>query len=204
MTDTINEQISAFVDGELPDAERELLQRRLVTDGELQSTWQHYHLIRDALREDLPEFISKDSGTAYIQESVTDLSPVIAPVSTMQRFMKPLAGLAIAASVATMAVIGVLHNTDRLAEPRLPQVAGSPATSVPSADYFQIVPRSGWQSARPEVVSHLNGYLVDHSSYAGFGSAQGIIPYSRVAGYDEPLRDEDLKDNANRKDQNQH
>jgi anti-sigma factor RsiW len=32
MSDTINEQVSAFVDGELPDAERELLQRRLASD----------------------------------------------------------------------------------------------------------------------------------------------------------------------------
>jgi sigma-E factor negative regulatory protein RseA len=201
MNDMINEQISALVDGELPDAERELLQRRLAADGELKSTWQRYHLIRDALREDLPEFINKDMDSMHIEAS--DLPPVVVTIPVTRRFMKPLAGLAIAASVATMAVMGVLYNSDRLSSPRLPQVALAPAITAPVTDSFRVVPRSGWQSVKPAVVSHLNGYLVDHSGYAGFGSAQGIIPYSRVAGYDEPMPDEKLKDNENRESERQ-
>ena len=203
MTDTINEQISAFADGELPDAERELLQRRLTNDAGLQATWQRYHLIRDALRDDLPELISKDNDVAYIQNENASLSQAAIPASLLQRFMKPVAGMAIAASVAALAVVGVLHNSDQLSAPGLPQVADSQATQAVTPEIFTIVPRSSWQSVKPAVVSHLNGYLVDHSSYAGFGSAQGIIPYSRVAGYDEPMPDEELKENANKKNNNQ-
>lgn len=202
MTDTINEQISAFVDGELPDAERELLQKRLAADDELRSTWQRYHLIRDAIREDLPEFINKGNDMTYMQDD-SDVSSVRSSVSLSQRFIRPLAGMAIAASVAVIAVVGVLYNGDQLAPQALPQIAVSPASTVSMPDNYRIVPRSGWKSAKPAVVSYLNGYLVDHSSYAGFGSAQGIIPYSRIAGYDVPMLDEKLKENADKEDKNQ-
>lgn len=202
MTDTINEQISAFVDGELPDAERELLQKRLTNDTELQATWQRYHLIRDALREDLPEFINKDNAVAYIQNENIGLPPASSLTSLVQHLVKPVVGMAIAASVAALAVVGVLYEGDQLSAPNLPQIVDSQATQVAIPDIFTIVPRSTWQSAKPAVVSHLNGYLVDHSGYAGFGSAQGIIPYSRVAGYDQPIPDEKLKENASKETNN--
>jgi len=199
MSDTINEQVSAFVDGELPDAERELLQRRLASDDELQGTWQRYHLIRDAMREDLPEFVNRKADTAYIPNVPDeDLSLNRVPASAMQRFARPAAGFAIAASVAMLAVIGVLYNSDSLSPPSSAQIADSQPAKLP--DNFIIVPRSGWKSAKPAVVSHLNGYLVDHSSYAGFGASQSIIPYSRIAGYDQPLSDKEFKENANQED----
>jgi sigma-E factor negative regulatory protein RseA len=201
MSDTINEQVSAFVDGELPDAERELLQRRLASDDDLQGTWQRYHLIRDAMREDLPEFITRTADTAYIQDDELLSVSKPAPVSTLQRLAKPAAGFAIAASVAMLAVVGVLYNNDSLSPPSTTQIADTQPSKLP--DNFVIVPRSGWQSAKPAVVSHLNGYLVDHSSYAGFGTSQSIIPYSRVAGYDQPVSDKELIENARKEDSHQ-
>lgn len=201
MNDTINEQVSAFVDGELPDAERELLQRRLAGDGELQATWQRYHLIRDAMREDLPEFIARKTDTAFMQDEDLSLDSTPASVTILQRFAKPAAGFAIAASVAMLAVVGVLYNNDSLSPPSSVQIADSQPAKLP--DNFVIVPRSGWQSAKPAVVSHLNGYLVDHSSYAGFGTSQSIIPYSRIAGYDQPVSDKELKENASKADSHQ-
>lgn len=194
MTNTISEQVSALVDGELPEAERELLYHRLENDGELQSTWQRYHLIRDAMHEDLPEFINKETDVTYLQNTDDPVAPAKSQLSFIHRFAKPLAGLSIAASVAMLAVIGVSYNDDQLAPVSTPQLATTAPVILP--DDFRIVPRSGWASAKPAVVSHLNGYLVDHSNYAGFGSAQGIIPYSRVAGYDQPMPDEGLKENV--------
>jgi len=207
MSDTINEQISALVDGELPDAERELLQRRLETDEDLQGTWQRYHLIRDAMREDLPEFISRTSDTTYIQHNdvLQDEGGAPASVSVLQRFARPAAGFAIAASVAMLAVFGVLYNNDSLSpQQATPRIAASqPQQPAPLPDNYLVVPRTGWKSARPAVVSHLNGYLVDHSSYSGFGASQSIIPYSRIAGYDQPMPDEELKENASKEDRRQ-
>jgi sigma-E factor negative regulatory protein RseA len=196
MSDTIKEQVSAFVDGELPDAERELLQRRLSSDDELQGTWQRYHLIRDAMREDLPEYVSRKSHSDYSQHGdIDDSNPV--PTNTWQRLLRPVAGVAIAASVAMLAVFGVIYNTDSIAPPTASQIAASQPSQLPES--YLVVPRGGWNSAKPAVVSHLNGYLVDHSNYSGFGARQSIIPYSRIAGYDQPVPDVELKDNASDK-----
>ena len=198
MNDTIREQLSALVDGELPQAERELLQRRLESDAELRTAWQRYHLIRDAMRENLPELVSKTSGTVSItsgQDTSPNTQAFPTSSSRIMRFAKPAAGFAIAASVAMLAIFAVIGNRDQLSPDPTPHVAVSkPANKLP--ENFIIVPRNGWESARPAVVSHLNSYLVDHSNYSGFGGSQSIIPYSRVAGYDQPMPDKKLEADA--------
>lgn len=195
MNDTIKEQLSALVDGELPEQERELLQRRLAADDDLRSTWQRYHLIRDAMRENLPEFVSKTTVSIRVPDKdMASASPGTDHTSVL-RFARPVAGMAIAASVAMLAVFGVISNRDLLSPAPAPQVAASkPSSQLP--ENFIIVPRTGWESARPAVVSHLNSYLVDHSSYSGFGAAQSILPYTRVAGYDQPMPDKKLEKDA--------
>lgn len=186
MTDTINEQLSAFMDGELPPAERELLWRRLGDDPALRAAWRRYHLIRDAWRGDLPEFIPTDAAAPFRDTRVAQPAPrrPAAPKSTLQSTMQSTmrrAGprMAIAASVAALAlggvVGGVLYSDSRFGPvPRQ------------TAAYITAIPQNCWQSVAPAVVASLNGYLVDHSHYAGIGAAQGIMPYSRVAGYDNP------------------
>ena len=173
MTDTINEQLSAFMDGELPVAEHELLRRRLVADASLVASWRNYHLIRDAMRGVLPEFVGKTSAMgpalaanqAAAQAAIKDPPPPSRPA-------RPPAGWAVAASLAALIAAGALYYDGRI------------NTASPRQIAYTTVPKSGWQSAGPAAVSALNGYLVDHSHYAGIGSVQGIMPYSRVVGYD--------------------
>ncbi len=195
MTDTINEQISSLVDGELPDEERELLQRRLARDSELKETWQSYHLIRDAMREDLPGFINMNADVTYIQYQESDDLNSASKPGVLWRAAHPFAGMAIAASVAMLAVAGVLYNGEQLVTPLSSQIMVAFQTTEQQRirENFVAIPRNGWQSAKPAVVSHLNGYLVDHSRYAGFGSASGLISYSRVAGYDKSVSEEKLQ-----------
>ena len=42
--DSLSEQLSAFMDGELPEAEARFLRRRLEHDAELRSKWERLHL----------------------------------------------------------------------------------------------------------------------------------------------------------------
>ena len=203
MNDTIKEQLSAYVDGELPDEERELLQRRLLADGELQSSWQRYHLIRDAMRSELPDYIPRNHEAITLNDDTQDVpgdrlhaTASAGAAISLQRFARPAAGFAIAASVAMLAVVGVLYNKDSLGPQQAPQIATSKPVKQSLPDNYIIVPRTGWESAKPAVVSHLNSYLVDHSNYSGFGASQSIIPYSRVAGYDQPMPDKTLEENA--------
>jgi sigma-E factor negative regulatory protein RseA len=200
MTEKINEQVSAFVDGELLPEESALLYRRMSGDDELRSTWQRYHLIRDAMREDMPIFVNNDSIIDKLDDATEQDSAEVLPAaaSTKGRILKPVAGLAIAASVAMVAIVGVLNNTDQLSQEPVTQVAAVPSQPAFRPETYQAIPRSSWDSAKPAVVSHLNNYLVDHSAYAG----QGIISYARIAGYDEPVTDRDLNNNESDKSEN--
>src|SRR6266403_955273 len=50
MSEQIREQVSAFLDGELPDSETKLLLKRLTRDGELRESFGRYALIGEAVR----------------------------------------------------------------------------------------------------------------------------------------------------------
>ena len=50
MSEQIREQVSAFLDGELPNSESELLLKRLTRDGVLRESFGRYALIGEAIR----------------------------------------------------------------------------------------------------------------------------------------------------------
>ena len=50
MSEQIREQVSAFLDGELPNSETELLLKRLTRDAELRESFGRYALIGEAMR----------------------------------------------------------------------------------------------------------------------------------------------------------
>ena len=41
-----------------------------------------------------------------------------------------------------------------------------------------------WNVQRAELEQRLNNYLLNHMEYAAMGEMQGMLPYSRLAGYD--------------------
>ena len=108
MNDALKMQISAFVDGELPENETELLLRRLSQDAELREQVAHYlaigRLIRQeqeaanmaGLRARIRMALGEEPAETVTQEDVVE-----------SRVMRPAAGIAIAASVALLAIIGL-------------------------------------------------------------------------------------------------
>ena len=109
MNDAIQMQISAFVDGELPDNEADLLLRRMSQDADLRQKVAEYLAIGRALRGE-----TSVSGVHRIHERVSaaiDDKPLdeVSATSGSQpaRAIRPLAGAAIAASVALLAVFGL-------------------------------------------------------------------------------------------------
>lgn len=109
MNDAIKMQISAYVDGELPQNEAELLLRRLCQDRVLRQQAAEYLTMGRLLRgersvagmETLRERIAASLDDKPAQEEL-----VIA-ASAAPRYIRPLAGAAIAATVAVAALIGL-------------------------------------------------------------------------------------------------
>lgn len=109
MNEAIRMQLSAFVDGELPENEAELLLRRLSQDAELRQQVAEFMAIGRAMRGEV-----QVSGIDRLRERVTDsigAVPAMAEGTSEQpaknRFARPLAGLAIAATVAVATIFGL-------------------------------------------------------------------------------------------------
>ena len=110
MNDAIKMQVSAFVDGELPDNEAELLVRRLSQDYELRQQVADYLEIGRVMRresgvagvERLRDRISAELDNRPAQD---DADRVLA--SDPLRLLRPLTGVAIAATVALVAIFGL-------------------------------------------------------------------------------------------------
>lgn len=108
MNDALKMQISAFVDGELPDAEAELLTRRLGRDAELRRQVERYLEIGRLMRGE--RTVPGAGGiSARVSAALENEAPLAAAAgnSTGPAWMKPVAGVAIAASVAVLALMGL-------------------------------------------------------------------------------------------------
>jgi negative regulator of sigma E activity len=117
MNDGIRMQISAFVDGELPENEAELLLRRLSQDAELRQDVAEFLALGRLIRSEVGL-----SGADRLHERISaeiDERPADTEHSAVAkgaaRFARPLAGFAIAATVA-LAAIFTLQQTGTVDE----------------------------------------------------------------------------------------
>jgi sigma-E factor negative regulatory protein RseA len=167
MTDQINDQISAFIDNELPDDESALLVRRFERDSEARARAMRYTLIGSALRGELlephPSVLRQRLAAA-----LSGATPGVARGKQSQslRFGAPLLRIGIAAAVAVVA-IGTLRWVSDGVE--LPRSAGSPPVDTPlvvrEVPELYVVPETTDQ-ARTVVPITLTTYLMHHSEYA--------------------------------------
>lgn len=172
MTDSLHEQLSACLDGQLPEAELDLLLKQVARNGELRSTLGRYSLVGEALRshgaarasagfaDRVAAAIAADTNT---NGHAADLSanhssrPATRSNSSAMRWLRPAAGAAVAAGVAAVAVFSF-----QAPSPELAVVAQSPAASTTSDSY--IVPANAVSTFVP--ATRLTNYVVAHSEYS--------------------------------------
>jgi sigma-E factor negative regulatory protein RseA len=107
MTDRIKEQLSTFLDGELPEQETALLLKRLEREDELRGALSRYSLIGAVLRNDGDVPAARQVAARVSAAIAKEPLRVSAFVRLPRRdtLLRSLAGLAIAASVAFGAVL---------------------------------------------------------------------------------------------------
>src|SRR5262245_45870067 len=107
MTDRIKEQLSAFLDGELPDPESALLLKRLERDDERRGALRRDALSGGVLRSDgdvpAARQVAARVSAAIAREPFRAAAGVALP--RRESLLRSLAGLAVAASVALGAVL---------------------------------------------------------------------------------------------------
>jgi sigma-E factor negative regulatory protein RseA len=108
MNDALKMQISVFVDGELPDNESQLLLRRLSQDPVLRQKVADFLAIGRMIRRDSQVRGMNELRGRIAAELGEELQQQSEPGQvSASRFARPLAGFAVAASVAVLALFGL-------------------------------------------------------------------------------------------------
>ena len=173
----MREKLSAYIDAEANELEARRVLESLSVDGELRNTWERYHLIRAALRNEIGPMPSCELADG-IRTQVKDMATATRSAGTGAAWGRFAVGMGIAASVAVLAIFS-LQILNPVAVNPFTQVAGE----VRSTDFIRARgPR--WDTDRPETVSALNVYLVEHNEFMPTNGMGGMFPYVRVVTYD--------------------
>lgn len=194
-----NEQLSALCDDELGRDEYALALRRLGRDGEARARLARYHLIRDSLHGNLPP---RGAGTlaARVAAALEQEPPLQASRRLGAGWLKPVAGAAVAATVALAALLlvpsgGPPQPGGSALQAGSPQHARLAGAELPAASLqvrsdrnrgTQLVSSSaqGWDRLEPAARQRLRGLLVNHSEQSSTGRLGGVLNYVRIAGHE--------------------
>ena len=107
--DKLIEQLSAYFDGELTRLEKSLLLEQIESDGELKKKFGRYQLIEDIIKNQAPESIDLNFYDRVSQQLTDEpvYSSNVTPFKGVQKWIKPVVGVAIAASVAIVAIVSI-------------------------------------------------------------------------------------------------
>ena len=151
---------------------------KIMNDTELRGSWARYHMIGDAMRGQLPGRIDLELA-AKVSAAIEAEPTVLATRRGVKMALKPLAGLAIAASVAALAVIGAQRIQTPVEINSQPPVAQQRFQTPVEPASISVV---RWDDVSPAAVSRLNSYMVNYSEYRSNLGVPGILPYVRIVG----------------------
>lgn len=186
------ELLSTFMDGEMDAPAAAFFARRLSREPELQATWSRWHMVRGCLRDgeaDLASAEGLDLAARVRAALETEEAPqrqmqnsITPSDGWMQRFSRPLASAAIAATVAMTAIVGVNYYQGRDATLTAPgglvvvdnspagpgEIPGPVRPGSPSVVDLPLVPvglndgPSPQQNQDPLARARLEAYLLRH------------------------------------------
>lgn len=162
------DKISELMDGELPPRESKRQIERLEHDAQLGAGWDTYHLIRDALRQDVelgPDFARRMHEC--LQREPTVLAPHTRLAHRAARYSLPLA-----ASVAGVALVGWLALSV--------QAPGGPVQALGGK-----APTQAKAPARVAPAAAVDDYMVAHQEFSPTTAMQGVASYVRTVSANE-------------------
>ena len=212
MNELLNERLSQFMDDEIKDEDGRLIDK-LMHDPGVRDTWWRYHLVSDVLKHEAPMLAHRDLARR-ISAALETEPAILIPKSFLRRrdWVKPLAGLAIAASVALLAIIGIQHRGEEIpgitpavtsqtvaqTTPQVPETVAQPieelapvATPImrqfqPPATLASVETREDQPAPvmSPEY-SRMNSYLLNYNEYRTRETRmQGMLPYVRIIAHE--------------------
>ncbi len=180
----MKQKISELLDEELPEGDSRRVLQGIVEDRELRGVWERYHLIRSAMRRELDvvarPVIADRIAAAIESENVVPMrrrsSGLVTP-----RIAKLAAGLAIAASVATVAIVSLQPAKNGVqAQAQAVKTADS---RVAAASLASAVPPAVAPTERAAYQDALNAFLVEHGEVTPPAGMNSMMSFVRVVGY---------------------
>lgn len=192
VTDKLREQVSALMDGELPEGEHELLLRRFAMERSLRLHWERCIIVGEVMRKELPAADLRGFAERVMAELANDNQ---VPVQTGRfggTWTRAFAGGLVAASVAVVAVLGLRHDPRGGVVPTeiVPsQAAVSGEAPAVSPDFMN---STNWSGQLPPVQAALRSSIVDPDDVNSSLTMQGLQPY-RYVPRPAPRHPEDAK-----------
>lgn len=195
MKKELDELMSAMVDGELDASHRSRVTDALIDNAQARQAWQRYHLMRDTLRNNLPDEVAPALFdrvcNAISQEPVhqidghakIDNHAKIEKKSLFGFGFQPAYGfVAAAALVVAVVTVTQIERSAIFELPTLAQSDAQPNTSSETRKSFVVA-----ADALPTVNhSQLSAYLANHTVRSrSYPMHDGLLPYIRSAKFQD-------------------
>ncbi|WP_456373984.1 sigma-E factor negative regulatory protein [Thiolapillus sp.] len=191
------DRLSALVDNELDELDMLKASHQISQDPELRDVLVRYQLISDSLRGELVQ-ISAMNLVSSVSARLESEPTVLAPKNTasrLPRWVQPVAGTALAASVAAVGILLGPQLINGGGQPRLPvdlgrQVVAHPVGEVQPEPVLVSEEENHWKTINDRATrNRLDRYLEQHSQYAvAPGGVQGVMPYTSFVSYGQPSK----------------
>jgi sigma-E factor negative regulatory protein RseA len=195
MSERMRESLSALLDDEANELELERVLSRIADDDDMRQTWVRYNAVRATVSGHHLAHMKLDIST-QVRQAIAGPTVAHTATSIRQRFMRPLASFAIAASVAATVVIGgqqlaQIGGADPYGNNQAVAASASPvglvnslgATTVQASYGTQTMPalQPATRTAYQELArQRMQKYMQEHAEQAALNSPQGLIPFARV------------------------
>ncbi len=207
----LQESLSALMDSEASELELHRLLKATESDSSLRESWAHYHLAADALRGEAPALKPIDLSAQICAAIADEPAHREGRGNVFGRLWHTAGRMAVAASVAGAVIIGAQQYLDTEAPmmAAAPETVGGAAGLVPDGFHApalstrtvnisdgpvlntqrtgvqyqpQYQPSAAEQQIQNQVIEeHLNQLMLQHAENATHNSAQGMLPYARIA-----------------------
>ena len=183
------EKISAWLDDAIEYKEADSLE--VQPGSQTFSTAVRYQMIGDALRgrvndatlidisASVHEAIQREASPAALKQPLRKPRPERKPLFDFGAWLRPVGGLAVAATVAMVMVVTLTDQQTTTNSTAVANVGQQPVQSLPVVNTAPVYARPG--NAVPAV--NLNSYVTEHSEYAAHDTIQGLLPYARSVSY---------------------
>jgi sigma-E factor negative regulatory protein RseA len=191
MTDLVKEQLSACLDGELPEGELDLLLKQVSRDSRLRGSLGRYALIGETLRRQgaapAPANFSERIAAAIAAEPALDTTRRTVPktAARLSQWLRPAAGIAVAAGVAAVAILALQPPQQTQTAPfAIETTATTPIaqTDVPDSASYIVPANTATSGFVP--AARLTNYVVAHSEYSSPLGRRSVL--SGVLAEEEP------------------